>query len=71
MSCATSWTTRPGDCGGNPMTNRPTRTLLICKRCGYSWLPWRKGPPLRCANPDCRSTRWDKLPPEDLPNRKK
>jgi len=33
---------------------------LICKRCGYTWQPYRKIKPVRCPNPSCRTPYWNK-----------
>lgn len=37
-------------------------TLLICKcnKCDFEWSARNKKAPTTCANPDCRSTIWDK-----------
>ena len=43
-------------------TNIPKRREereLHCNRCGNDWITFRSILPRRCANPDCRSERWN------------
>ena len=37
------------------------RNIYKCKRCDYFWIREdKKGKPIRCANPGCRSPYWNK-----------
>lgn len=45
----------------------PTRT---CLRCGYTWIPLKPAPPIRCANKKCRSLYWHTPRGTNKPGRK-
>jgi hypothetical protein len=36
------------------------RKPVTCLRCGWTWVPYGRTTPARCANPKCRSPYWHK-----------
>ena len=42
------------------------RKPVTCCRCGWTWVPYRRKRPARCANPTCRSPYWQ-TPRRDRP----
>jgi hypothetical protein len=41
---------------------------VTCLRCGWVWVPFGRGLPTRCANPDCRSPYWNQPRTRDQPS---
>jgi hypothetical protein len=44
------------------------RKAVTCSRCGWTWVPYGRKRPARCANATCRSPYWDKPRREDRPS---
>jgi hypothetical protein len=38
---------------------RRKRKPVTCLRCGWTWVPYGRGMPPRCANQTCRSPYWN------------
>jgi len=44
------------------------RPPVTCYRCGWTWVPYGRRVPERCANQTCRSPYWYKPRREDRPS---
>jgi hypothetical protein len=40
---------------------RRKRKPVTCRRCGWTWVPYGRAMPARCANQTCRSPYWSVL----------
>ena len=38
---------------------RRKRKAVTCLRCGWTWVPYGRATPARCANQTCRSPYWN------------
>lgn len=39
---------------------RRQRKAVTCQRCGWTWVPYGRRVPARCANQACRSPYWNR-----------
>jgi hypothetical protein len=45
---------------GHQRRVRRRRKPVTCQRCGWTWAPYGRGTPARCANQVCRSPYWNR-----------